>query len=338
MKNKILYILIIIGIAVLAMAVSFYASINKPALVNDTQVNFLIEPGQGVKQISQNLYEQELIKDKFYFEVYVWLKDWEGGLQAGEYVLNKNMSIKEIARRLSGGEATGQELSVTIIEGWDRPDVDKYLTESKIIVAGEFLENTIIISNNERTEWNFLADAPASATLEGYLFPDTYKIYKDATVNDVIKKMLNNFNSKLTAQMRQEIKKQGKTIFEVITLASIIEKEVMNSEEMKMISDIFLKRLKIGQGLESDATVNFITGKGVTRPSLEDLAIEHPYNTYKHRGLPPGPIANPGINAIKAAIYPTPNQYYYFLTTSEGEVIYSVTYEEHLKNRRMYYE
>ncbi|OGY89834.1 MAG: hypothetical protein A2927_01170 [Candidatus Komeilibacteria bacterium RIFCSPLOWO2_01_FULL_45_10] len=148
--------------------------------------------------------------------------------------------------------------------------------------------------------------------------------------------MLDNFGAKLTQEMRVDIKNAGKSIFEVITLASIIEKEVRTEQDMKMVADIFNKRLEQGIALQSDATVNYVTGKGLVQPTAADIAVDNLYNTYKYRGLPPGPIANPGLKAIKAAIYPTPNQYYYFLTTAEGEVIYSQTYQEHLKNKSVY--
>ena len=120
-------------------------------------------------------------------------------------------------------------------------------------------------------------------------------------------------------------------------MASIIEKEVPNPDDMKMISDIFYKRLDINMALQSDATINFFTHKGTTRPSLDDLEIKNPYNTYRNSGLPPGPISSPGLSAIEAAIYPKSNSYYYFLTTPKGKVIYSKDYDEHLRNKYKYY-
>jgi len=147
---------------------------------------------------------------------------------------------------------------------------------------------------------------------------------------------LANFNAKLTPELRQEIVKQKKSFFEVLTLASIIEKEVSEPEDMKMVADIFYKRLKAGIALQSDATVNYATGKSLIQPTYQDLSVNSLYNTYRYPGLPPGPISNPGINALKAAIYPTPNPYYYFLTTESGQAIYSKTYEEHLINKNKY--
>jgi UPF0755 protein len=181
-----------------------------------------------------------------------------------------------------------------------------------------------------------LEDAPASATLEGYIFPDTYFVDSYTSTNDFIAKALNNFEKKLTPELREEIASQGKTIFEVVNLASIVEREVPAYADKKMIADIFLKRLDINMGLQSDATINFITGKGTTQPSLDDLETESPYNTYKYRGLPPGPISSPGIDSIEAVVYPTANPYYFFLTTDEAETIYGVTHDDHVENKNKY--
>lgn len=343
----------VIGIILLAVVIvifSFFHGLNQPASNQDEPVNFLIEPGQGMKEISENLFEENLIDSKFYFLFYVWTKGWEKKLQAGEYVLNKNMNIKEIGRMLSGGEGVDEEVIITVIEGWNTREIGQYLESKGMFQSEELLElagfpgiyygtaKDMPRPKDFSSDYNFLADKPKLYGLEGYLFPDTYRVYEDVTLEDIVRKMLNNFDKKLTLEMRTEIKKQGWTIYEIITLAAIIEKEVGRPEDMKMISDIFHKRLQTGIALQSDATINFITKKGVTRPSTEDLAVEHPYNTYKHRGLPPGPIANPGLAAIEAAIYPTANDYYYFLTTPEGEVIYSYNYEGHLEEKNRYYK
>ena len=148
--------------------------------------------------------------------------------------------------------------------------------------------------------------------------------------------MLDNFSQKLEGNLTSKILAQKKSIFEIITLASIIEKEVRNPEDMKMVADIFYKRLNKGMALQSDATVNYITGKGLLQPTLADTQIDNRYNTYKYPGLSLGPISNPGLSAIIAAIEPNSNPYYYFLTTKDGAVIYSKTYEEHLRNKAKY--
>ena len=143
-------------------------------------------------------------------------------------------------------------------------------------------------------------------------------------------------SSKLTAELRAEIKRQGKTIHEILTLASIIEKEVSSDKDRKLVADIFYKRLDAGVALQADSAVNYVTGKSTPRASAQDLAKESPYNTYRYRGLPPGPIASPGLSAILAAVYPTANPYWYFLTTPAGQAIYSKTFEEHVANKAKY--
>ncbi|MFA7663080.1 MAG: endolytic transglycosylase MltG, partial [Patescibacteria group bacterium] len=170
----------------------------------------------------------------------------------------------------------------------------------------------------------------------GYIFPDTYHITTTATAEEIMDKALSNFGNKLTPELRAEIKAQGKTIYEIITLASIVENEVAKAEDMKIVAGIFWNRLDIGMGLQSDATINYITSGKTTRPTADDLKIDSPYNTYKYRGLPPGPIANPGIASIEAVINPTKTDYLYFLTTPDKQTIFSKTFEEHVAAKNKY--
>jgi UPF0755 protein len=148
--------------------------------------------------------------------------------------------------------------------------------------------------------------------------------------------MLDNFDKKLTQDLRDEIARQKKTIFEIVTMASILEKEVQTDEDRAMVADIFWRRLKAGMPLQADSTINYITGKSDSRANLTDIQIDSPYNTYKYPGLPVGPIGNPGLSAIKAAIYPKANGYWYFLTTDDGKVIYAKSFDEHKANKAKY--
>jgi UPF0755 protein len=146
---------------------------------------------------------------------------------------------------------------------------------------------------------------------------------------DLVKKMLDNFDDKLTPDLRAEIKKQGKTIFEIITMASLIEKEVITKEDKEMVSGIFWRRMKIGMPLDSCATIAYVLGVNKWRYSYEDTRIPSPYNTYLNAGLPLGPICNPGLESITAAVYPKTSAFLFYLSTPEGETIYSRTLEEH---------
>jgi len=247
------------------------------------------------------------------------------------------------------------EETIRILEGWTSRDIGQYFERQGKWPNEEFFAvvgwpQLDYRRNKEKPalpdwsdEFSFLADKPKYYGLEGYLFPDTYRIYASSTITDVVEKMLENFDKKLTAEMRADIKKQGQSIYDIITMASIIEKEAPldyqtgDNRDARIISGIFWNRLKIGQGLQSDATLTYIFGDNNPQHSGKDLEVDSLYNTYKYRGLPPGPICNPGILAIEAAIYPLATDYYYFLTPlGKNEVIYAHTNEEHNRNKAQY--
>jgi UPF0755 protein len=247
------------------------------------------------------------------------------------------------------------EITLTIIEGWNINEITKYLEEKKFSEANKFIE---ITKNFNSTKFPILASKPVNASLEGFLFPDTYQVYdpniKNSQTNiqnpekDLIEKMLVNFSQKFTSEMQEQALKKNFSIYQVLTLASIIEKETGRNAvtpqqkqnldtERKIVSGIFQNRLKIGMALESDATINYITKKNNPTPTSIDLETESPYNTYKVKGLPPTPICNPSLSSILAVLYPAPTEYYFFLHKQpSGEVVYSKTFEEHIKNKFKY--
>ncbi len=251
---------------------------------------------------------------------------------------------------------TRPEETLKIIEGWTSRDIADYLQKSRIWTSADFynisgypLIDYRLAKNSSKpqppdfsAQFSFLADKPTYFGLEGYLYPDTYRVYASSTVTEIVEKMLTNFDTKLTPQMRADIKAQGKTIYEVITLASLVEKEApidyqsADNQDAHIIAGIFLNRIASGQALQSDATITYIYGDNKPAHSGDELSNASPYNTYKYRGLPPGPICNPGIVAIEAAIYPSKTNYNYFLTTPSGQVVYARTYAEHLNNKYKY--
>lgn len=313
----------------------YYYYINYPSN-NDKDVKFTVSNGEGVKQIAQKLSDANLIKSKFYFEIYIWQNNFESKLQAGDYILNSLMSVKKIAEIFTSGKTISKERTIKIIEGWDIQNIGEYFEKENIISKKEFINQ---ITNDELRMMNyeFLKNRPKNANLEGYLFPDTYKIFQNAKVSDIVQKMLDNFDKKLSKEMREDIAKQGKTIHEIITMASVIEKEVRTEEDMKIVSGIFWNRIKNNQSLESCATLAYILGINKQQYSEEDTKIDSPYNTYKNTGLPLGPICNPGLKAIKAAIYPKFTDYNYFLNKQDtGETVFSVDFKEHIKNKQKY--
>jgi len=257
--------------------------------------------------------------------------------------------------RLENLNAKAQELSITLIEGWDTSDIAQHLEKENIIKAADFLTAEKKFNDNS---FGFLKALPSNSGLEGFLFPDTYRILKStadlAKINPktagetIIKKILSNTQAKLDSLKINAGNSQGLSLFQIITLASIIEKETGKNavtasqkqqlqEERQTIAGIFLNRLKAGMPLESDATINYITGKNNPGVSISDLNADSPYNTYKNQGLPKGPICNPSLSSIQAVLSPIKTDYFYFLHKQpSGEVVYSKTFEEHIKNKQKF--
>jgi UPF0755 protein len=236
--------------------------------------------------------------------------------------------------------AKAPQQKITLIEGWDNVDIGKYLEKNKVTTLAEFLDAQ---KNFDYSAYPILALKPKGLDLEGFIFPDTYFIPESVatgtSINSIIlKKALDNFSQKITPKIIANGEKNGLNLFKLITLASILEKESgKDLAEKKIIAGIFYNRLNINMALQSDATVNYITNKGKTRPSLEDISIDSPYNTYNQPGLPPGPISNPGLDSIIAASEPTKTDYFYFLSDPiTDKAIFSKTHEEHVANKRKY--
>ena len=302
-------------------------------------INFIVNKGESIKQVSQNLKQAKLIKSPLFFRYLIWRQ--QASIKAGEYLINPKLTTKEIINLLVKGEVINQETTIRIIEGWNIGEIEQYFKKNNSISNVNFLK----LASAQLKNWpfsfikpKFLNNAPATANLEGFLFPDTYRIFKDATAADAITKMLKNFDSKLTKQMRDDIAQQNKSIYQIIIMASLVEKEVRTSEDMQTVAGIFWNRIKDGQALESCATLAYILGEKKVQYSAADTQVDSPYNTYRNLGLPPGPIANPGLNSIKAAIYyPKYTQYNYFLSRPDtGETVYSKTLEEHNLNKYKY--
>jgi UPF0755 protein len=325
-----------------------YSSSINSSFGDGEEQAFIIEKGQGVSLIAENLKEENLIKSIFFFKLYVKISDQQASFKDGSYVLSPKMNIKQIVSELTPKVFLKPEEQITFIEGWSIKDYVKALEEKELIDSDRFIslsgeslldyrESTNDYPKDYSEEFAFLKDKPSYYGLEGYLFPDTYRFFTDSSENDIIRRMLSNFDKKLTEKMRADIFSQGKTIHEIITMASIIEKEVQNQDDMKIVSGIFWNRIKGSQALESCATLAYILGVNKAQYSYEDTRTPSSFNTYINRGLPPAPISNPGLRAIEAAIYPEKNDYNYFLTSTEtGETIFSRTYEEHLINKNKY--
>lgn len=263
----------------------------------------------------------------------------------GRYFLRGQNSAKKLPVKQP-------ESQLTILEGWTVNDIGAYLEKQGLTKESDFVNSE---KQFDYSKYAILASKPKNADLEGFLFPDTYRIFTPSAQNptstdassQLIVKMLNNFSAKFTPEMQAQSAKQKMSVFEIVTLASIIEKETGHNaatqlqkekldQERKIVSGIFYNRLNINMALESDATVNYVTGKNDPSPLIVDTQINSPYNTYKNRGLPPGPICNPSLSSIMAALYPAETDYLYFLNDSQGLTYYAKTYEQHLLNKQKY--
>lgn len=245
-----------------------------------------------------------------------------------------------------------QEINITIIPGWNLRDVANMLVENKIIKTADDLYDltgspakfysaakapVLEFTDASGTEkFPLLRTKAKNVSYEGYLYPDTYRIYADATPKEVLEKIFSNLENKITLEIRAQIESSGKDFFEVLTLASIVQKEAPSKQDMGMVADIFTRRLKKNWALQSCATVNYITGKNDPGVSGTDKSTDSFFNTYKYPGLTPGPIANPSVAAIEAVLNPVKNDYWYFMAGTDGVTRYAKTLEEHNRNVAKY--
>lgn len=273
-----------------------------------------IEKGWGSGEVAQELKDQGIIASKWVFVLYVWVRGYNNHLQAGEYLIQTPISIPKIARMIAFGEVAPNYVKVTIPEGWTNQQIEQRLIASGVLKSGDKLPKTE----------------------EGYLFPDTYYFEKNLSVEAVVKKMHDNFLIKIGEISKNLLADSSMKLRNAVIMASIIEKEVANDEDRAIVSGIFWKRIENGIPLQSCATIAYILGVEKRQYTYEDTRVKSPYNTYINLGLPPTPINNPGLSAIKAALYPQKTDYLYFLSASDGTTIYAKTIEEHNANKAKY--
>lgn len=226
------------------------------------------------------------------------------------------VKLPEFAGRRQKELAESREIAVTIPEGYNVRQIGETFEKLGIFSEDEFVK----IAQKE----------------EGYLFPDTYRFYKTAKPEDIVAKMKDNFNKKVTAEILNQTETQKKKPDDIIIMASILEEEVKSAEDRKIVAGILWKRLSRGMGLNVDAALTYVLSKTSNELTADDLKYDSPYNTYKYRGLPPTPISNPGLDAILAALNPTPSPYFYYLTDKEGKAHYAATLEDHALNKWKY--
>ena len=314
---------------------------------NTDSVIFEVKSGSSLTRVSNNLEAAGLVRNRSVFKYYADFLGFGQKIQSGTYQLNRSMTMREIAERLTAGDGMPLVRNITVIEGWTVENIAAYLARENVIADAEsFL--SLCRTGDQFAQYYYIADVRASANassrlyaLEGYLAPNTYEIYTSATTEEIIKKLLSQTEAVFRDEWHDRADTLGMTMDQVITLASMIEKEA-KQPDFARVSAVFHNRLNSGMALGSDVTVKYVTG--TTRMSLtnDDLAVASPYNTYRVAGLPVGPICNPSAAAIEAALYPdagfTEQNYLYFCSKDPdtGELYFSKTLEEHEAAVRIY--
>jgi UPF0755 protein len=308
--------------------------LNESADAGDTEKYiFEIEKGSSAKTIAKDLDREDFIVSSISFLRTVKEEELDQGLRYGRFLLSPSMTTRDIITILTT-QGTG-EMAITVIEGWTVDEIDAKLFDLGLTAENEFRQCTF----NCEFEYDFLED---SFGLEGFLFPDTYFI-DSATFSAefFITQMLNNFDAKFTDEMQAATEESGRTVQEVVNVASMLEKEVRTENDIPIVAGIIWKRLDNDWALGIDATLLYIldtsTEDGTNELTAEDLATDSAYNTRLNKGLPPSPIGNPGLASLEGAVYSEASDYWFYLTTLDtGEVIYSKTNEEHEQNKAIH--
>ena len=313
--NKLFFIFSLFFLITILFITAIYFPLDENSA---TQKVVNIPSGTNAKEIVDVLEKNEIIrKNNYTIRILTKLLKLEDQLKYGEYNLSPSMDMLQILDKLVKGEVITYK--ITIPEGYTYTQIAALLDKKEIAEKGNFLK---LLEDEEKP-------------LEGYLFPDTYEVPKKYGAENMVKAMLSNFN-KIVIENKfiEKAEKIGFSLDEIITLASIIEKEAKFSDEKNKVSSVFHNRLKKGMKLQSCATIQYILEEPKEKLEEKDLKIDSPYNTYLYRGLPPGPVCNPGFDSIIAALEPAEEDYLYFVLGENGRHIFSKTYQEHLRNKK----
>jgi UPF0755 protein len=329
-----------IGIVFLLAAVvafGWYTTALRPVDLLSTERTLITIPkGSSVRGIANLLKEKDMVRSAMAFSIYVKLVGAESELQAGTFFVRPSQSTSEIVAILRKGLATSQ--NITIPEGFTVRQIDELLSKSGLTTSGSIVA---CAQTCDFSAFTFLAKrknlAPHGGNLEGYLFPETYNIAGTSVEPKAfLERMLRTFEERVVTQLSADIKKSGRSLHDIVIMASLLEEETKTAEERPIVSGILWRRLTTGIKLGVDATIRYVLEKGRGGITVADLNVNSPYNTRKFGGLPPGPISNPGLTNIKAALAPTESPYLYYLHDKSGRIHYAKTNEEHNVNKRLY--
>ena len=314
-------LVLVMGSMYLAFGAS---SVPKSSHDPDQKIYITVKPGMDADAIAGQLLAHGVIDSKFSF----WWQVKTGGLQdkfmAGTYLLHPGMKTEDAIGKLISGETTS--IKFTIPEGFGIKEIAERLSDEGLVNKEKFLKLAKDYAPYDYVEKHENARYAA----EGFLFPDTYEIQSDLSEKEIMAMMAKDFDQRLTKKLRARAEEMNLSIYDLVTLASLVEKEARYEEDRPIIAQVFFKRLRIGMPLQSDTTLQYLLDAPKEDVSIADTKMESPYNTYQNYGLPPGPIASPGMAAIEAVLYPADTDYLYFVADRQGHNHYSNTYAEHL--------
>jgi UPF0755 protein len=327
---------IVVLVCVIAAGITIYAftDLNRAAgPAAAPQQLFTIDQGESVASIAARLEQHRLINSATLFRIDLKLRGAEERIKAGDFQLSAGMTPQQIIEAITTAPSATM-VQVLIPEGWRIGQIADKLAELDLVDRDRFISLTM----TGTFQYDFLPDRPAGGEIEGYLFPDTYGFPRHGTDREqrVLDIMLTNFGQRVTPEMRKDATATGYTLHQIVTLASIVEREAQLDSERARIAGVFYNRLKAGMKLDADPTTQYALGhEGDWWPylRLDPNTVDNPYNTYIHTGLPPGPIANPGLASIEAAIHPERNDYFYFVACGDGAHAFATTLDEHERNR-----
>ena len=287
-------------------------------------IYMVVKPGTTASEISDRLMQLGVIDSRLRFW---WLMKLQGDaskFKTGTYAFTPHMDEQAVLDKLVAGDTT--VVKFTIPEGFGIKEIAKRLADEGLVDEQEFLAEA-----KDFAPYDYMKKRPnVRYAAEGYLFPDTYVIHSDVSAEGIMKMMAEDFDTRLTPALRQQAAAKGLSIHDLITLASLVEKEARYDEDRPIIAQVFFKRLQMGMPLQSDTTLQYLMAGPKEDVSIADTKIDSPYNTYQHEGLPPGPIASPGMKSILAVLNPANTDYLYFVADRQGHNHYSQTYDEHL--------
>jgi UPF0755 protein len=324
--KSILWIVLAVGLSILAFFIVWYSAGLRPVDPADqVKQTFKLEAGSGTNGTAAALKSQNLIRNASVFETYITINGLRGKIQAGTYNIAPSMSVSDIADVITKGAVASDK--IVIPEGYNMDQITA-LAVKKGYDKAEFQQALNADYTND-----FLAARPAGASLEGYLFPGSYTTTADYNSKALIQAMLDNFGKQVTPDLQAAYQAEGLTLEQAVTLASIVEKETSSAADQPGVAQVFFLRIKTGMALGSDPTVIY-AAEQLGKPF--DVKLDSPYNTYLHKGLPPGPICNPGLSALKAVAHPAAGDYLYFIADKSGVTHYAKTFAEHQANINTY--